>query len=169
LVTLPTTPIAEFWASLNWSSGALVATNSRVKPLAIASAPRLPGIYRMTWLGAEDWVRLAKVIEVKASVKVMDARLDFSSRMPPVLMTVGRTTNIYERLRQHFSTNPHNNRVLSRLRKLLPELELMAILDLARNNLLVEWVAVPSWIERCLLENYGLVNDLPVLDLDAEH
>ncbi|HEV3383999.1 MAG TPA: hypothetical protein VG097_04250 [Gemmata sp.] len=168
MARLPYQETTAAWAALQWATGKLVSTNSRTKPLTVIEAPRVPGLYRMTWTGLDDWANIERTLVVKASVKVDDPKLDFSDRTPPVLLTIGRTTNIYNRLRQHFSTNRHSNRVLSRLRQ-LSALPLEDLLDLIRKNIKTEWVAVPGWIERCLLEKFGVVTEWPVLDLEAEH
>ena len=169
MATLPTQPVAAAWAGLQWQSGVYERTASITKPLAVRAAPVVAGLYRMTWTGAADWSRLEKVLPVKASLKVPDRVLDFSDRTPPVLLTIGRTTNIHNRLRQHFGTNRHSNRVLARFGLILPSLAQDDIRELARTNLSVEWVSVACWAERCVLEQYGLAIGVPLFDIDAEH
>lgn len=169
MAKLPTTPVATTWATLKWQRDVYERTNSITKPLAVRAAPAEAGLYRMTWTGITDWELLAKVLPVKASLQVPDRVIDFADRTPPVLLTIGRTTNIYNRLRQHFSTNRHSNRVLARFGLILPSLTQDDIRELARINLSVEWVPVACWAERCILEQYGLAIGLPLFDLDAEH
>ena len=169
MATLPITTTAAAWAALKWERGQLDRTNSRLMPLGVMRSPRTPGIYRMTWTGTADWAKLDKHLLVKASKRIADRRLDFSDRTPPVLLTIGRSTNIHKRIRQHFGSNLHNNRMLSRLGQLLPAMTQEQIIELARVNLSIAWVVVADWIERCLLEKYGVGLDRPLLDLEAEH
>jgi hypothetical protein len=170
MAKLPAQSIASSWGALQWQSGVyVVATNSATKPLIVQAAPREAGLYRMTWTGTADWGKLSKILQVRAAGKKLMG-LDFAHCQPPVLLTIGRTTNIHNRLRQHFSTNPYSNRVLTRLTSLLPgSTSPDTIRELARVNLSVEWVPVACWVDRCLLEHYGLVTGLPLLDIDAEH
>jgi hypothetical protein len=65
--------------------------------------------------------------------------------------------------------NPNNNRALMRLRHLLPNLDLDSLLDLVLRNIRIDWVAIDRWVDRCLLEKAGVVNEIPIFDLDAEH
>jgi hypothetical protein len=170
---LPPVGTPKLWEALRWTEARITRTGSQVQPLVVEGAPRAPGLYRMSWVGP-DWARLGRVREVQASSKVADPILDLSSMTAPVELTVGRSLNLYERLRQHFGTNSNNNRVWSRLRALFqddpnqkhPEDQLRA---LVAANVQVQWVTVDSWVERCLLERYGCSVLRPVLDLDAEH
>ena len=157
------------WQFLQWRTSELRRANSGNLPFDIPDAPNHPGLYRMIWHGVDDWKMLPKQMAVKASVKVQTPVLDYSSLTPPVVLTVGRTTRIRRRIRQHFGTNPNNNRALMRLRQLLPDLELARLLDMVLRNIRIDWVTVDQWVDRCLLEKSGVVNEMPIFDLDAEH
>lgn len=157
------------WQALKWNSSELHRATSGNQPLDIPHAPNLPGLYRMIWHGVDDWNLLPKQICVKASVNVQTPVLDYSSLTPPVVLTIGRTTKIRNRIRQHFGTNPNNNRVLMRLRLLLPDLDMDTLLDLVLRNIRIDWVAIDKWVDRCLLEKAGVVNEIPIFDLEAEH
>jgi hypothetical protein len=169
MAKLPEKPVAELWSTLTWTSAQLVRTKNKNLPLAIKEAPKQAGLYRMTWKGAEDWTLVLKTLHVKATLKVADRILEFAERVPPILLTLGKTTDIHGRIAQHFGTNPNNNRVISRLGQLLPKPAYDALLLLILNNIKVEWVVVENWVERCLLEKYGAATFLPILDLEAEH
>ena len=171
MANLPQSQTADLWRVLEWRQGRLAETRSNANPVEVANAPASSGLYQMTWDGdgAQDWAMLNKTRPVSASVRVPDRQLDFSDRERPVLLTLGRTTNIYKRIRQHFGNNRHNSRVLSRLGQILPGLSGDEIRLLAIRNLRIEWVVVASWVERCLLEKYGAAIGRPILDIDAEH
>ena len=157
------------WAKLEWTVSQLLRTESSNQPLDIPDAPNAAGLYKMTWHGTEGWRTVRKEITVKATVRVQTPILDYSSLRPPLVLTVGRTTAIRKRIRQHFGTNPHNNRALVRFRQLLPDLQLDDLLGILIRNVRVEWVRIDSWVDRCILEKAGVVSELPIFDLDAEH
>lgn len=123
----------------------------------------------MTWTNEAKWGLAKKEIAVKASVRVQAPILDFASISAPVTVTIGRTTAIRKRIRQHFGSNRNNNRALMKFRLLFPDLELDELLDVLFDSIRVEWVQVESWVDRCLLEKAGVVAELPIFDLDAEH
>jgi hypothetical protein len=157
------------WQALQWSSAELRRTTSVNQPLDIPNAPYLPGLYRMIWHGLDDWQKLPKQISVKASVKVQNPVLSYSTITPPIVLTIGRTTSIRKRIRQHFGTNRNNNRALMRIRNLCPDLDLSSLLDLILKNVRIEWVTIDNWVDRCLLEKSGVISEIPIFDLDAEH
>ncbi len=161
--------IASLWNSLEWASGRLVLKARKGEPLEVSEAPKVAGLYRVTWDGLDDWNRLPSHIMVMASRRITDSRLSIQHLQPPVLLTIGRTTEIYGRIREHLGTNENNNRLFTRLKRLLANLRDDEIRHLAMRNLVVEWVAVPTWSHRCLLERYGSVVSMPLFDIDAEH
>ena len=120
-VRLPSKPTADLWSDLKWSSGRLTETRNKNLPLEVKEAPKRPGLYRMTWDGETDWSLVLKSLLVKSSLRVADRQLEFDDLPPPVLLTIGKTTNIHKRLREHFGTNPNNNRVVKRLGDLIPK------------------------------------------------
>jgi hypothetical protein len=146
------------WDDLQWSSSPFVRAASINRPLDIPQSPNAPGLYMMTWLGVDGWRLLPKHITVKATVKVQTPILDFSSLNPPLVLTIGRTTAIRKRIRQHFGTNQNNNRALMRFRQLLPDLEISELLEIICNNVRIDWVCVDNWVHRCLLEKAGVCN-----------
>jgi hypothetical protein len=81
---------------------------------------------------------------------------------------VGKTTALRDRLVQHFAANENNNRVLKRMRLLLPSLCDDAIRELVLSDLQIEWVAVPKWIHRELLEKFAIAMFRPILDVFPE-
>jgi len=123
----------------------------------------------VTWEGVEDWSKLPRQVSVMASARISDAFISIERIQPPVLLTIGRTTEIHGRIREHLGTNSNNNRLFMRLKRLFSELPDDAVRVVAQRNLLVEWVPVASWSHRCLLERYGSVVCTPLFDLDAEH
>lgn len=157
------------WDDLQWASSPIVRATSINQPFDIPQSPNTPGLYMMTWHGVDGWRQLPKQITVKATVKVQTPILDFASLTPPFVLTIGRTTAIRKRIRQHFGTNRNNNRALMRFRQLLPDLEIAALLDIVCSNVRIDWVCVDNWVHRCLLEKAGVCKTLPVFDLDAEH
>jgi hypothetical protein len=66
-------------------------------------------------------------------------------------------------------TNENSNRLFMRLKRMLSHLSNEKIRQTTMRSLLVEWVAVPSWSHRCLLERYGSVACTPLFDVDADH
>jgi hypothetical protein len=108
-------------------------------------------------------------ITVMASRKIADPFLNIEQLQPPVLLTIGRTTDIYGRIREHLGTNEKSNRLFMRLKRMLSHLTDAEIRQAAMRRLLVEWVAISSWSHRCLLERYGSVVYMPLFDIDAEH
>jgi hypothetical protein len=161
--------IAKAWSDLRWTSGRLVRTRSKTQPLAVAEAPHYAGLYRMTWLGVDSWRKVTTTLRVKASNKIGDPYICLSDLTPPIVLTIGRATDVRKRIRQHFGCNHRNNRMLTRLRQILPDLSSDETLSRAREDLVVEWVLVPCWRLRSLLEKYGAAVAAPVFDLDAEH
>jgi hypothetical protein len=145
------------WNDLRWESAPLERAASTSQPLDIPQSPKTAGVYKMTWHDIDCWKQLPKQITVKASVRVQTPVLDISSLDPPVVLTIGRTTSIRSRIRQHFGTNRNNNRALMRIRQLIPDLDI------------AEWVRIDKWVDRCLLEKSGVCITLPIFDLDAEH
>jgi hypothetical protein len=57
----------------------------------------------------------------------------------PVVLTVGKATGLRERLEQHFAATENNNRVLKRMRLLLPPLADNQIRELVISDLDVQW------------------------------
>lgn len=138
--------------------------------MELTEAPHCPGIYRLTWEAAtDDWRLLQKTVSIRASARVSDPTLDFGEMIPPILLTIGRATDVHIRFRQHFGTNPHNNRVIKRLSSLMPGKSLEEMRDIAIRNLLIEWAIVTDWRERWVLEKYGCGLGAPLLDFEAEH
>jgi hypothetical protein len=166
---LPARETAGLREALVWQTGRLEATNARGEPLCVRNAHRGPGLYRMTWREAETWARAQKERLARATPQIEDPRLNLEALLVPVTLTIGRSTNIYYRIRQHFGTNRNNNRVLLRLQELFPASPLDDVRDIARASLKIEWVPVASWVERCVLERYGCATQRAVLDIDAEH
>ena len=166
---LPTRPISDIWQTLAWETGAIVEACSKNRPLAVQGAPGRAGIYRISWVGAEAWASAQHVYLSRGSSKIPDLRIDVNPRVPPLVLSIGRTTDLRKRLRQHFGDNENNNRILGRMRGLLPGRSDAEIRDIAAHSLKVEWVVVECWIQRCLLEAFGKAVEAPVLDIDAEH
>lgn len=168
--TLPNATTSELWAMLSWTLSHFTVSSNKGQPLDIPEASATGGLYRMTWVGREEWPLIAAAKrQVAASAKVDGPQLQLGELTPPVWLTIGRTTGIRKRLRQHFGTNTNNNRMIQRLGNLLPGRNYSELCNLVVRNISVEWVEVPSWIERCLLEHYGLALLRPIFDLDAEH
>jgi hypothetical protein len=122
----------------------------------------------MRWTGP-GWLILQKFRRVKASKRIHDPSLDFSDLLPPVVLTIGRSCNLFDRLRQHFSDNPNNNRVWKRLVEIAPSLPHDQLRELIIQDLVVDWVVISGWVERCVLERYGCAVHRPIFDIDAEH
>jgi hypothetical protein len=160
--------ISKTWHALTWQQDNLMATQSQIQPLCAQNAPTKPGLYRFTWIGG--WHELALIHKVRATKRIENPTVDLSGLTPPVCLSVGRTTNLRKRIRQHFGNNKNSNRLFQRLRQIVPLIWTdKDILASAVENLKVEWVEVPNWIERCLLESYGKAIECPIFDLDAEH
>lgn len=165
----PDKATSEMWGELQWSTGPLEPTTRRNEPLHVANMPGEPGIYRMIWNDAQSWETVRKTIPVKATLRIADRELEFDQLRPPALLTIGKTTNLAKRVCQHFGTNQNNNRVISRLASVLPKPPYNELIDIARSSITVEWVVIPDWIDRCLLERYGCATARPILDMEAEH
>lgn len=107
--------VATVWKQLDWTSGRLMLKKRKSEPLELENAPPVPGLYRITWDSVNDWMSLPAEISVMASRKIADPRLDIHELRPPVILTIGRTTHIYSRIRQHLGTNEKSNRLFMRL------------------------------------------------------
>ena len=167
--TLTTFDVAAAWIGLKWTAERLVQKPRKGEPLEVKNAPKAPGLYRITWDGVDDWVGLPEHVDVKASRRIADPRLSIQGLQPPVLLTIGRTTNLRKRIRQHFGSNDNSNRLFMRMARLLVHLPADEIRRVAMRNLLVEWTQVSHWSHRCLLERYGSAVCKPLFDIDAEH
>ncbi len=170
MTNLPTVDVATLWNSLEWVRGGLQRTRSVTCPLCVTEAPKAAGLYRVAWILDEGWERLSKVFHARATKRIVDPSVGFAALQPPIVLSIGRTTNIFSRIRQHFGNNRNSNRILSRLRQISPsEWTDEDVRGAAAKSLQVEWAVVPNWVERCLLESYGKAIQSPILDLDAEH
>ncbi len=161
--------VATMWKGLGWTCGRLELKVRRGEPLEVVDAPKKPGLYQVTWDGVDDWKGLPAQITVMPSQKIADPYINIQQLQPPVLLTIGRTTNIYGRIRQHLGTNENSNRLFMRLKRMLSHLSDDELRQAAMRSLRVEWVKVPSWKHRCLLDRYGSVIRTPLFDIDAEH
>jgi len=166
---LPLDPTPALWHALQWQVGALVRTQRAQEPLEVEGAPRAAGIYKITWLNADTWGAVLHSRPVAAAAAIEDPVLHFDGLLPPVLLSVGRATNLYARLRQHFGNNPNNNRLLARLASVLPNATRDELRTAALESLEVSWALVPDWVQRHLLECYACGVLRPLLDVEAEH
>lgn len=166
---IPTDTTSHAWSQLLWTRGGLSRTRSRHRPLEAAEAPKAPGIYQMWWEDAETWEQLPKKLTVRASPRIGDPVLTFSGLQMPIALTIGRSVNIYERIRQHLGSNRNNNRVLRRMLLLEPRLDEEELRELMLRSVFVEWTVVGSWPDRCRLERFGAATIMPLLDFEAEH
>lgn len=174
MVHLPSRSTRILWNALSWSKGSYTETRSKIHPLAATDgtgdrAPNVPGLYRVTWVGGKDWGLVEKHRAAKGSKKIADLEFCFSRSVLPCALTVGRTTDIAGRLKQHMGSNTHNNRLFQRLCEVLPDHAHDKIRALVVANVKVEWVEIDSWIERSLLESYAKATQRPLFDIDAEH
>lgn len=165
---LPQHQTATLWKTLAWQSARLEPTNSRQEPLCVPGAHRGPGIYRMTWCEESTWADAQKQRLVNATAAIADPRLDLDSLSVPVILTIGRSTNVYVRIRQHFGANRNNNRIFTRIQELFPVLAPEETREIAQASIGIEWAPVASWAERSLLERFGCATERPVFDIDAE-
>jgi hypothetical protein len=161
--------LAAMWDALRWGSGSLVRVNREIDPLEAPRTHPIPGLYKMAWVGVDYWPSMPKVIGVEACDQIPDPRLLIEHLEPPVLLTIGRTTSVYDRIRQHFSTNDNCNRVFKRLYRWLPGRTNDDMWTLATANIMLEWAYVPSWIDRAQIEQYACARFAPLFDLEAEH
>lgn len=166
---MPAQETPLLWQALRWEKGALSETRAVNQPLHVEEAPQGPGLYRMIWKDSVSWKDARKERMAKATPLIGDARLDFSNLSPPISLTIGRSTNLYTRIRQHFGTNPNNNRLFTRLQELFPTLAPADLRRVAKTSIEVSWVSVEAWTERCVLELYGCATERPIFDIDAEH
>jgi hypothetical protein len=169
MTVIPAIDTPRLWSELAWHTDQLVKTNSEREPLCAKDAPAAAGLCRAKWTGA--WLDFASTFRAQASRKITDTTIDIAGLLPPVCLSIGRSTDIRRRIRQHFGTNANNNRKLRRLREIAPASWACDddIRKAAIENVRVEWAKVSSWIERSLLESYGKALERPVFDLDAEH
>jgi hypothetical protein len=54
--------IAAMWKGLEWTSGRLVLKNRKGEPLEAEHAPKKPGLYRIIWVGVDDWKGLPPIL-----------------------------------------------------------------------------------------------------------
>ncbi len=166
---LGTGNLSAKWDELKWGSGRLVSVSRKVEPLEVPGIHPIPGLYRITWVGIEDWPLFPKMIRVEASPDIFDPVLKLEGVMPPALLTLGRAKDVYARIRQHFGTNENNNRLLKAMRKLFPDRHDDELRNLAQRNLLIEWAYVGDWLDRCRFEHYGCAMGVPLCDGYAEY
>jgi len=166
---MPVNPTPALWDALQWQNDALVLTARIQEPLEAPTAPRRAGIYKITWTNAESWAAIQHNRPVAAAAAIEDPVLHFDDLEPPVLLSVGKATNLYLRLRQNFGNNPNNNRILRRLAAVLPNADNDELRELAVASLHVSWTIVPDWIQRHLLECYACGVLRPIFDVEAEH
>lgn len=167
MARLPDRDTMMLWSELCWHRDRLVETGSKTGPVCAEHAPSKAGLYRVTWTG--NWPSLPETYRAQATRRISDPTVALTDLRPPVRLSIGRTTDIRKRIRQHFGSNENNNRMLQRLRQICPSKCDEEIRKIAIENLSIEWVELPDWIERCLLESYGKANERPIFDLDAEH
>ena len=167
---LPSTSITELWSNLNWTNIAPREEPGLQFPFTKINIPAVPGLYRLTWHNTDEWPQTIKSIRVKATPLIVDPVLTFADSQPPVVLSIGRTTNLKNRLSQHFSKNKNSNRFLKRMRQILPdEMDDDAIRELSRQSINLEITSIDCWVQRCQLERYGTVVHHPIFDFDAEH
>jgi len=158
------------WNNLRWSEFTLSSCNkNRSYPLVAEGLSAEPGIYQMTWTNLSTWKKMNQHIEVDASPFIEDPTLDFSETSLPLCLTVGKSVNLRNRIRQHFGFNENNNRVFKRLRSITsPEMSDAELRDLARESVLIKTCVIESWVLRDIFESYAKAMFTPVFDLKAE-
>jgi hypothetical protein len=166
---LPRQQVAELWDGLTWHAAKLKIAQSKNRPFIPEGTPAASGLYRITWINDQTWRGVSKTFTARGAKAIANLSVSFSNRSVPCVMTIGRTTNLRKRLRDHFGSNPNNNRFLTRLRQVMPGQPDGELRVLAAESVRVEWVAVTSWVERSLLEVFGKAIQVPIFDLDAEH
>lgn len=155
---------ADLWRLLSWNSARLELTAKGYA--CVRGLPDSPGLYKVWWTDPETWPMLSKNRRVGATKTIQDPLLVFDDLMPPLVLSVGRSTKLKSRFESHLGRNPKSNRLLKRLTELLPDLN---IYEMMVRALEIEWVEVSSWTDRCVLEAYGKATLRPILDVDAEH
>ena len=166
---LPVNPTPELWGALQWQDEDLVLTARIQEPLEAPTAPRAAGIYKITWTNAETWAAIQHNRPVGAAAAIEDPVLYFDDLHPPVILSVGKATNLYTRLRQDFGNSPNNNRLLRRLATVLLNADNNELRAVAVASLQVAWTIVPDWVQRHLLECYACGQLRPIFDVEAEH
>lgn len=136
--TLTTFDVAAEWVGLEWTAERLVLKSRKSEPLEAENAPESPGLYRVTWDSVADWASLPEHVDVTASRTIADPRLSIPGLQPPVLLTIGRTTNLRKRIRQYFGGNDNSNRLFMRMARLLVHLPADEIRRVAMRSLLIE-------------------------------
>jgi hypothetical protein len=163
---LPFPPACELWENLSWRTVELSVRDRITSPVVFPLAPAEAGIYRVTLVDDSFWSsRVNEKISVRATRRVLDPELATSGWKAPVVLSIGKTTNLSKRLAQHLGNNPNNNRLLRRLRQLAPGFDRETDLALLR----FEVALVPDWRKRFLLEAYGTALHQSLLDFTAEH
>ncbi|GIW80396.1 MAG: hypothetical protein KatS3mg105_2203 [Gemmatales bacterium] len=157
------------WAKLRWTTVAARENAGCNLPFKRVEIPKEPGLYRLTWHNKETWKQVKKEIEAKATKSIKNNRVAFEVLEPPVVLSIGKTTKLRNRLAQHFGNNKNNNRILARLRQILPGKSDDEIRELGRTSITLEVVVVKCWVLRCQLERFGAAIQHPILDFDAEH
>ncbi|HEV8716596.1 MAG TPA: GIY-YIG nuclease family protein [Candidatus Binatia bacterium] len=166
---LPFEPAHELWNNLIWSTVQSAKAKGSNYPLEFMGAPNAAGLYRVSLINEDWWAQRTALIPVKASGRITDPHLNADLWQFPVLLTIGKTTNLKVRLRQHFGINDNNNRLLKRLLTLFPKLTAGEIRQRSLVGLHVEVVVCPDWRHRFLAEHYGAALCQPLFDFEVEH
>jgi len=170
MANLPNVSVKVLWDQLSWGQTELCKTQSRNSPLEGEDLPRAAGLYKISWVDDSTWNQVEKSFHVQGAKCIEDVTIHFSERLTPCVLTIGKTTNLHERIRQHFGTNKNNNRMLKRLHLVMPGLTDEDIREICLKSLRVDYAEVSDWIERSLLESYGESSEVSIFDLvDAEH
>ena len=169
---IPFQAVNQLWNQLQWNVVVPELTPFRQHPVRFPHALEVPGLYRVSILSSEFWNENAlQRLEVDAARQIRDAQDAFLQPRDwtvPFVVTVGCSTNIKSRLQQHLGANEKNNRLLSGLRRLFPNLTDDALRHVCTNHMKFEITQVADWRIRFLLERYGAAIEQPLLDFKAE-
>lgn len=168
--TLPHPETSTLWQNLEWRTVVPTIRDQKTSPVIFEDAPKAAGLYRVTVHCSDFWsAQKADSVAVSATKSIEDPSLIPGRWDPPVVLTIGKTTQLHQRLAQHLGNNKHNNRLLRRLRHLFPRLDDSAIRNACARHMTFEIVEEPDWRERFLLELYGTAKQQSLLDFTAEH
>lgn len=165
----PTTPTQELWHALEWHKIRIQAHTAKNRPIIAINCPKVAGLYSVSLTDGNWWQEAHNEIVIKASKTILDNVIEKRYWNIPVLLTIGRTTNLSKRIEQHFGRNSNNNRLLKRLQLLFRTYSDSQIRKKAITGLEIRVTTVQNWTERFLLEKYGCAVERPIIDFEAEH
>ena len=155
--------VSEKWDSLQWK-------RLEKKDGVTVLPPALPGLYRL-------FLRKNKKIKSFPEVCICnnrDTKLEGKNIFNgnEIVLSIGKTKTLRKRLGQHFGNNFRNNRLKTRCIQFFGNtkgIENISLDNLDDYEMYLEYIIIPDWWQRDLLESYGKAIHRCLFDLEIEH